>query len=172
MARPTKWNEKLQDEIVAEIRKGVRPEVAAGMHGIGRSTYFEWFAAGSEDGTGLAGFRTAVERARDEWEASATGTVLRGDDMGVGFGPAKAALEVLARRLPRQWAQQVKHHVETVEDEFFAALDQVCTDPDVLARVCEAKDLRVVFVALCEILARQEGAGVPEGDRPERLATH
>jgi hypothetical protein len=159
MARPTKWTKAMQDDIVADTRKGVRPEVAAGARGIVRSTYFEWMAAGTDGGAGVAGFRTAIDRARDDWERQATEAVLAGDEKGASFGPAKATLEVLSRRLPRQWAQQVKHHVETVEDEFFSALDEIAADPNVLARILETKDLRVFVVAFCEVLARRESEG-------------
>lgn len=163
--RPTKLTPAVQRAIVADVEKGVRPEVAASCHGVQRSTFFEWLERGkTEPSTSRhALFRTAVTRAWDRFEAKSTKRILKGDK-GMGFGPAKAALEVLSRRMPRQWAQQVKHHVETVEDEFFDALEQVCADSDVLARVCETKDLRLVFVALCEALARRESEGEAPGD--------
>jgi hypothetical protein len=90
--------------------------------------------------------------------------VVKGDPRGVSIGRAKAALEILSRRLPRQWAQQVKHHVETVEDEFFEVLERVCNDPTVNERVCEKKDCGVLFASFCEALASREGDGEAETD--------
>lgn len=161
MARPTKWSPELQELICTEVKQGVRPEAAAGKHGIGRQTFYDWMAGRVDD---AVGFRTAVERARDDWEAAATQTVLAGDDVGVGFGPAKAALEVLSRRMPRQWAQQVKHHVETLEDEFLSTLEAVCRDADVFARVRQETDCRFVFIAFCEALSRRESESETAGD--------
>lgn len=163
--RPTKLTPKVQKAIVDLIKAGDRPEVAAGVHGVGRRTFFDWMDRGKANPEAPeGGFRTAVLRAVDVAESDLRSRVLDGDDRGESFGRGKAALEVLSRRWPRQWAQQVKHHVETVEDEFFAALERVCADPHVLDRVRQAEDLRVVLVAVCEELARLEGEGEAPGD--------
>lgn len=168
MARPTKWNEKLQAEIVALVESGTRPEVAAGVKGITRSTFFEWMSRGKDGEEPYAGFRTSITRAVDVFEAESTRKILAGDVKGEGFGPAKAALEVLSRRMPRQWAQQVKYHVETVEDEFLTALEHVCADPNVHARVCAETDCRQLFVAFCEALAGLESQEEARSDSSSR----
>lgn len=169
--RPTKLTDELIEEICKLVAEGDRPEVAAGVNGIGRATFYEWMDRGLKGDEPFRTFRTSVERARDQFESEARRCILRGDDKGESFGRAKASLEVLSRRMPRQWAQQVKHHVETVEDEFLAALEQVCNDPAVHERVRQEKDCRFVFIAFCEALARGEGEGEAAGDPGERAAT-
>ena len=164
MPRPTKWTQKVQNAIVALIEAGDRPEVAAGVNGIPRSSFFEWMAAGRAGVEPYAGFRTAVERARDSAESQLRATALAGDDQGVGFGPAKAALEVLSRRWPRQWAQRIKHEIEDAERLMLGALERVCADPHVLERVRQEQSLRCVLVSVCEELAREDGEGEAAGD--------
>lgn len=165
MARPTKLTDEIEKQIASLVKQGVRPEVAAGTLGIGRRTYFDWMHLGASEVEGPhERFRTAVTCALDHFEADATKVILEGDEQGLGFGPAKAKLEVLSRRMPRQWAQQVKHHVETVEDEFLSALEAVCADPAVHERVRTQQDCRLLFVAFCEALARRESEGEASGD--------
>jgi hypothetical protein len=166
MGRPSKLNDEVQDRILDLIEAGDRPEVAAGVAGVSRSTFFDWMHRGGQGEEPFATFRTEVTRALDVFESESRKIILEGDGQGVGFGEAKARLEVLSRRMPRQWAQQVKHHVETVEEEFFSALQRVCSDPAVHARVCQEKDSSFLFAAFCEELARFES----EGEAPDPSA--
>lgn len=152
--RPTKWTPELQTNICVLIATGRRPEVAASVCGIVRSTYFDWMQQGAAGVEPYAGFRTAVLQAADIFESDATATILAGDEKGAGFGPAKAALEVLSRRKPRQWAPQVKLHVETVGNEITDVVERLSRDPGLHARICAAKDSSEFFAAFCAEMSR------------------
>lgn len=106
--RPSILSEELTERICKLIAAGDRPEVAAGVCGVGRRTYFEWMKRGEDGEEPFASFRTEVLRAVDVFESSARAAVLDGDGAGVGFGAAKAALEVLARRMPLKWGARLK----------------------------------------------------------------
>jgi hypothetical protein len=138
MARPSKWTPELQAKIIELIEAGDAPEVAAGVNGIGRSTHFEWMAA-NED------YRTEVARAKDVFESGRRAIVLKGDEKGNGFGPAKAALEVLSRRFPRRWSVQVKVEMADSLNRFIDAAQRICSPED--------------FAKLLEALAEEPGEG-------------
>lgn len=169
MARPTKWSKARQQRICKRISEGARPEVAAGLEDVAPMTFYEWQERGRLAEEPYAGFRGAVTRALQEWEDASVKIVQKGDTTG-GFGPAKARLELLSRRLPRLYAQQVKHHVETIEREFMSAVREACADDGLRARVCETQDLGLVVWAVCEILARRDSEGdavrAPGGPAP------
>lgn len=158
--RPTKYNEELQTKICKLIERGDRPEVAAGVNGISRNTYYLWMRENEA-------FSTAVARALDVFESESTRIVIEGDDKSWSVGPAKMRLEVLSRRMPRHWAQQVKHHVEKVETEFFDVLQAICFDPAIHARVREEKDCGFIFTALCEEISRRDSEGETGEDQEE-----
>ena len=143
MARPSKWTEELQSKIVALVEAGDAAEVAAGVCGIGRSTHFEWMRSNE-------GYRTAIARGQDVFESNARKTVLDGDEKGNGFGPAKAALEVLSRRIPKRWAAQVKVEVADQLNKFIDAAQRICSPAD--------------FEKLLEALAGEAGDGEAPGD--------
>ena len=170
--RPSKLTPELLAEITKRIAEGDTPEDAAELTGIAPSTFYDWMVRGKSGDEPFGSFRRAVTRALAEFRSNAVRTVLDGDSQGVGFGPAKAALEVLSRRWPKQWAQRVKHELEDAERFMLDALERVCGDPDVLERVLTQKDLRVVFVAFCEELTRLDGEAETPGDSTERRAMH
>lgn len=116
--RPSKLTPELADEIAKAIRDGVHPEVAAGAAGIDRATFFRWVAGDAE-------FATLVARAKDEAEVALVRTTRSGDGAGVGFGEAKAALEVLARSRPQRWAQRVNIKVEEELSVLLDVLEEV-----------------------------------------------
>lgn len=142
MARPSKWTEQLQSEIVALVEAGDAAEVAAGVKGIGRSTHFEWMRS-------LDCYRTAILRACDVFESNSRAIVLSGDEKGSGFGPAKAALEVLGRRIPKRWSPQVKVEMADSLNRYI----------DAAQRVLAPKD----FTKLLEALAEEPGEGEAPG---------
>lgn len=152
MARPSKWTQQLQEAICRLVEVGDAAEVAAGVNGIGRSTHFEWLAR-NED------YRTAIARARDVFESNTRAVAMAGDEQGVGFGPAKVALEVLGRRVPSRWSPRVKHEIDESNRLMMEALTRVCADPEVYARVREAGDLSAVLVSVCTELSRLDGEG-------------
>jgi len=138
MARPSKWSEELLSAIVKLIEAGDAPEVAAGVNNVGRSTHFDWMAS-NED------YRTAVTRARDVFESRSRAVVMAGDEKGNGFGPAKAALEVLSRRFPKRWSAQVKVEMADSLNKFIDAAQRICSPED--------------FAKLLEVLAEESGEG-------------
>jgi hypothetical protein len=155
--RPTKLNAELTEQIAKLVEEGDPAEVAAGVCGIGRQTFYDWMARGKHEESGAyADFRTAIERARDLFASELRRRILNGDGQGVGFGRAKAALEVITRRDPRRWGVRVKHEIDDVSRLSAEALERVCSRPDVFERVCKEKDLSVVFVAWCEEFARDD----------------
>jgi len=150
--RPTLLTPTLLKKIAALVRGGDTPEVAAGVHGIGRSTHYEWL---NRD----ANYRTAIARARDVFESKARATIVAGDSKGWSFGPARAALEVLSRRVPSRWSQRIKHEVDESNRLMLDALNRVCADPEVYARVCAEGDLSAVLISVCTELARLDSEG-------------
>ncbi len=156
MGRPSKLTEELLRSIVALIEEGDAPEVAAGVNGINRVTYFRWREAGrtAEPGTLLHTFATEVARACDVAESNMRRKVMGGDGIGEGFGQAKATLEILSRRFPKRWAQRVK---QEIDDSNRLVLD-------VVQRVCREQDCPEVFVRVCEELSRLDSEGEAAGD--------
>lgn len=142
--RKSKWNQKLQDAIIKLVEAGDRAEVAAGVNGICRSTHFGWMAERDD-------YRTAVTRARDVFESTSRAVILGGDEKGNAFGPAKAALEVLSRRLPKHWASQVKVEVA----------DQLNRFLDAAERICSQQDFAKLLEALAEESSGAEASGAP-----------
>lgn len=64
MARPIKYTKNLAEEIAQEIKQGVTPEVAAQIHGLGISTYYEWMSKGRDNIKPFTEFLESVSRAR------------------------------------------------------------------------------------------------------------
>ena len=65
MARPTKINRDLIDNIAGHISNGVTPEVAAQVEGINPATYYRWINKGKDDTKGLFyEFCEAITQAR------------------------------------------------------------------------------------------------------------
>lgn len=164
----SKLTPELQAEICKLVEAGDAAEVAAGVCGIGRSTFFEWQARNEE-------FRTAISHARDRFESNARAVLLGGDDKGLTFGPAKAALEVLSRRLPQRWSQRIKHEIDESNRLMLETLKRVCADPNVYARVCQEGDLGAVLISVCTELSRLDSEGDAEAgasDGSPEAATH
>lgn len=148
MGRPSKLTPELTEQIAQLVEDGDPPEVAAGVCGVGRSTYFEWDAKGKLGEEPFFTFRTEVARASDCFASEMRRRVLFGDGKGESFGQAKAALEVISRR-DRRWTQRVKHELDDGLKEFLACAE----------RVCGAKDRQDIFIAICEELSRLDSEG-------------
>jgi transposase-like protein len=70
--RPLKLTPEVQQKIVAYIRQGAFPWVAAQAAGIGKSTYHRWMLEGAKAKRGLFhDFWAAVEQARAEARVTA-----------------------------------------------------------------------------------------------------
>lgn len=159
MSRETKLTSEVQAEIVKLVEAGDRPPVAAGACGVGRQTYYDWMRRGVTGEEPYHSFRTAIARARDLCQSNLRKTALNGDDPGFTWGPSKAAFEALGRMFPAEWAPKIKHEISESQRHCFEALSRVCNNPSIIERVCETKDLGVVFEEFCEELARLDGEG-------------
>lgn len=155
--RPSKLTPELQAAICELVEAGDAAEVAAGVHGVARSTFFEWQSRNLE-------FRTAIACARDRFESRAGQIVLAGDGIGMGFGRAKATLEHLSRRIPNRWSQRIKHEIDESNRLMLEALKRVCADATVYARVCQEGDLSAVIISVCAELSRLDGEGDAQDD--------
>lgn len=100
--RPTDLTPKLQRKIVAMVRDGVSPEVAAVAAGLHRSTYYDWRARGRTEGSGpYSDFSDAVESAIAQCEARAARIVAR------AFPDSwQAAMTLMERRFPDRWGRR------------------------------------------------------------------
>lgn len=157
MATPgpkSRFTPELLAAIVELVTAGDAAEVAAGVHGIGRSTHYEWLARNEE-------YRTAIARARDTFESEARAKILDGDQAGWSMGPGKAALEVLSRRVPSRWSVRVKHEIDESNRLLMEALKRVCSDPEAFERVRAEGNLSSVLIGVCSELARLDGEGDP-----------
>lgn len=163
--RPSKYSAQLTRSICKLVEQGDAAEVAAGVRGVSRSTFYEWLERKPE-------FRTAIARARDVFESRTRGKIMRGDGQGIGFGPAKAALEVLSRRVPARWSQRIKHELDESNRLLLETLRNVCNDPAVFDRVRETGDLSPVIISVCAELSRLDGEGDVAGAEEGGPAVH
>ncbi len=68
---PSRYSQGLHDQIVANIVKGNRPHVAAGMAGLPTTTFYAWMRMGKEGNVHLAQFVEDVEIACHKAEGNA-----------------------------------------------------------------------------------------------------
>jgi hypothetical protein len=101
----------------------------------------------------LAEFHESVTRAYEAGKANLHDRVLCGDAPGLGFGPAKAALEILSRT-DRRYSQKVQVGVE-------AELERIL---DAVARVCSPEDFQRVLAELAALDSEEAAGG--DADRP------
>jgi hypothetical protein len=150
----------LGKKICALIEDGHRPAVAAARCGIAPSTFDGWMVeARAKTDPALAEFRENVARARLIGEGNLLDTVKAGDEKGQGFGPAKAALEILGRTN--------KHYSQKVQVGVEFELERIL---DAVARVCSPADFERVLAELAS-LDSEEAAGGAQGEGPA-VATH
>lgn len=143
--RPSKLTDALVEAVVASVKKGIAPEVACAAEGVSSASYYSWRKQGQEGVEPYASFWEAITRAIAISEISLVETVATGDDVGVGFGSSKAALELLQRRFPKRWSVQLK--VEMADH-----LNRLI---DVAQRVLDPAS----FEKLLEALADESGDG-------------
>lgn len=154
--RPSKLTPELAEAILIDVEGGLDPQVAAQAAGVVAKTYYNWITRGKAGEAPFASFYTEIARAKAEAEKRLLQRTLSGDGKGEGFGPAKAALEILSRTRPDRYSQQVK--VQLRQD-----IERVL---DVVLRVCGQDH----FLAIAEALAEDDSAGTPgeaESDAPE-----
>lgn len=118
--RPSKFTPELGRLICETVAKrGIRPIVAAAEHGISPRTFGRWIADRNSTKE-LQEFAEEVARVGFVAEGRLHDKVLLGDDPGVGFGPAKAALEILSRT-NRHYAPKVQLGIEQELQKFLDA---------------------------------------------------
>lgn len=111
MSRPSKLTPETQTQITRLIQVGNTVEVAAEAAGISRSTFFSWMERGAEAGPKnkpFRDFRTAVEQARAEAEATLVARIAK----AAQNGSWSAAGWLLERSVPERWAklsERAKH---------------------------------------------------------------
>lgn len=135
MGRPTDLTPALQKKIIAMIRDGVTPEIAAVAAGVGRTTYYRWTARGREETEGpYRDFWDAIEKAIAECEARAVHVVAK------AFGTSwQAAMTLMERRFPDRWSRrdrldvyhQVQREAERIAAEMGVSVEQVLRESGV-----------------------------------------
>lgn len=101
--RPMKFSEQTVERIVAVLRAGNYPAVAAAAAGITEKTYYQWLRWGRSDAAADAPYRdfaTRVERALSEGEARNVTLVA-----SAATENWQAAAWMLERRWPERWAR-------------------------------------------------------------------
>ncbi len=129
-------------KICETILKGNFPDTAALARGISVQTFNEWMTRGKLKEEPFASFLASVTRACATSESEMVDNIRIGDEKGAGFGPAKAALELLGRRNPKRWSQQVRVEVADQLMAFLGAAEQVCdhaTYMALLAKIAEVE---------------------------------
>lgn len=129
MGRPTELTPALQKKIVAMVRDGMSPEIAAVAAGLHRSTYYDWRARGRSEGEGIfSDFSDAIENAIAECEAHALRVIQRAAPKNW-----QAAMTLLERRFPDRWGRrdrldvyhQVQREAERIAAELGVPVEQV-----------------------------------------------
>lgn len=127
MARLTDLTPDLQEKILALVRLGVHPQVAAQAFGVAKPTYYQWIARGELRGppdrpAAVPAYIEFVDRVQAA-EAEAEATL-------VALAVTKArntadAMMILARRYGERWRERLELRVE-VE----AILERMVADPE------------------------------------------
>jgi hypothetical protein len=143
--RPSKLTPELTAAVVKSVEKGIAPEVACAAEGVSDSSYYSWRAQGKAGVEPYASFWSEIARAIATSEITLVEKVSGGDGQGVGFGEAKASLELLQRRFPKRWSVQVKVEMADQLNRFIDAAQRVLAEPD--------------FAKLLEALAEEPGEG-------------
>ncbi len=143
--RPSSFTPELGAKICEGIESGKRPAVAAAELGIAPSTFDTWMARARAGDPELLEFRESVARARLVAEGTLHDVVLRGDEKGLGFGPARAALEVLSRTN--------KHYSQKVQIAVEYELERIL---DAVGRVCSPEDFERVLAELASLDSEEE----------------
>lgn len=154
--RPSKLTPELLAKVVASIQMGIAPDVACAAEGISNSTYWSWKKQGQEGVEPYADFWAAITRAIAIAEITLVQKVSGGDGQGIGFGEAKASLELLQRRFPKRWSVQLKVEMADHLNRFI----------DAAQRVLAAEDFAKLLEALAEEPGEGEAPGAPTGPSP------
>jgi hypothetical protein len=148
--RPSKLTPELTAKVVKSVEMGIAPDVACAAEGISNASYWSWKKQGQEGVEPYATFWSQITRAIATSEVLLVQKVSTGDGQGIGFGEAKASLELLQRRFPKRWSVQLKVEMADQLSKFIDAAQRVCSEDD--------------FRKLLEVLAEEPGEGEAPGD--------
>lgn len=123
--RPSKLTPELQEAVCETCRKGIDPLVATVAQGVDEGSYYRWRREALDGEEPQLSFVRAVARACAEGEISLAERLSAGDGQGIGFGEAKASLEILQRRFPKRWSVQVKVEMADQLNRFIDAAQRV-----------------------------------------------
>lgn len=102
MRRQITLTPELQQKIVARVRQGAYPEVAALSLGIASSTFKRWLRQGEEASRGIyRDFYLALYRAQSQAEVEVTLQVRKR-----AVQHALTSLRILERRFPDRWSSE------------------------------------------------------------------
>ena len=121
-----KCTPEMTARMVESVRAGNFPDTAAVACGLSLRSYWIWRQKGQAGEEPYATWLAAMARACAESEIELVRRIAGGDDRGAGFGPAKAALELLGRRNPKRWSQQVRVEVADQLTRFIDIAEEVC----------------------------------------------
>ena len=127
--------------------------MAAQAHGVSPATFYRWRQKGKNGDPRYAEVESRIARAVALAERGLIQKAADGDNAGVGFGPGKAALEILQRRFSRRWSAKVTHEIADMTQRVL----------DVVRRVCSETD----YARVLEELAREDSEGAAPGDTSE-----
>jgi hypothetical protein len=135
--------------VVKSVELGIAPEVACAAEGVSSASYYSWRKQGQDGLEPYASFWESIARAIATSEITLVQKVSAGDGQGIGFGEAKASLELLQRRFPKRWSVQLKVEMADHLNRFIDAAQRVLAEPD--------------FAKLLEALAEEPGEGEAPG---------
>lgn len=156
----TKLTPEFTAKVVQKVLLGVDPEVASISAGISRSCFFGWRAQGMQGVEPYAEWWIEVARACADSEINLATKAQEGDSVS-GYGPSKAALEILQRRFSKRWSVQVKVEMADQLNKFIDAAQRVLVNqPE-------------TFRQLLEALAEEPGEGeAPSAPQPGPSPVH
>jgi hypothetical protein len=111
-------NPTVVESILKLIRSGIPLDLACESNGVNPVTLRSRMKRDDD-------LSSAVAQARADGQIAMVRTVQGGDGPGMGFGPAKASLELLQRINPKQFAQRVNIKVEEELSEFLDLAERV-----------------------------------------------
>jgi hypothetical protein len=103
-------DEAVRSKFLGLLREGLPIETALPAAGLSSSSVYYLKSQGDP-------FWGEIERARAEGQLALYRRARRGDSQGLGFGPARASLELLQRVNPRTFAQRINVKVEEELDD-------------------------------------------------------
>lgn len=135
-----KCTPELTVKMVKLVIEGNFPDTVAVASGISMNTYYFWRERGQNGDEPYLTWWNAMVQACALSEIEAVRQIRQGDDRGAGFGPAKAALELISRRNKR-WSPNVKIEVA----------DQLTRLIDIVEKICPTDLYQKILEGLAEV---------------------